>query len=274
MTKKTVDLNLYQDRYKEMDTQLTEMGTAWDEHKEYFNHIDLVRRNIQTLQAPYAPEFDNRDNEAIYHRSIWPLFYGKLFFYLLAQRFCFRRHVEPSRPMKELVAGEEQRINRFFSRYREFWADYHYGVNCFSEQFTRDHSRYLVEPLSMILDAAGGTIAGYRVAWGLAYEEFRGWLHCIEDRVSSSSGNIFEWRETKSAAAELIKSQVEAESVYINGKPATAIQLRTDFERRYNVNLKDFDNLLYAMDTLKVEDTPYLTKLKQQFSAWKKRLGK
>ena len=257
-----------------MDTQLTEMGTAWDEHKEYFNHIDLVRRTIQTLQPPHVPDFDNREYEAIYHRSIWPLFYGKLFFYLLVQRFCFQRHVESARPIKELVDREDQRINRFFSRYRDFWADYLYGVNCFSEQFTQSYSRYLAEPLSMILDAAGGTVAGYRVAWGLAYEEFRGWLRGIEESLSTPSGNIYEWRETKSAAAELIKSQVEARSVFINGKPATAAQLRVDFERRYHVDLKDFDNLLYAMDTLKVEDTPYLTKLKQRFIAWKKRLGK
>jgi hypothetical protein len=47
----------------------------------------------------------------------------------------------------------------------------------------------------------------------------------------------YEWKESNSAAVELIKSQVEAESIYINGKPATAAQLKADFEEKYNEDL-------------------------------------
>ena len=274
MTEKTINLKLYQDRYNEMVRELADMETPWGDQTEYFKQIRLVSENVRELLA-IAPPFINRDEEAVYHRSIWPLYYGKLFFYLLAQRFCFLRHVQPSRDLMELVALGERGASRFFSRHRRFWADYLYGVSCFSEQFTQDYNRGLFfEPLSIILEIAGGTIAGYRVAWGLAYEEYRGWLRIIAERASAPSGGVYEWKETKSAAAEIIKAQVEAGSVYINGKPATAAQLRADFEQRYHIDLKDIDNLLYAMDTLKVEDTPYLSRLKQVFTAWKKRLGK
>ena len=63
----------------------------------------------------------------------------------------------------------------------------------------------------------------------------------------------------------MIKARVEAGSVYIDGKPATAVQLRADHEARYGENLKDFDKLLYATDTRKKDQTPYLTKLVQVF---------
>lgn len=275
MSNKTVSLNLYQDWYKEMETALAEFETGWDSEADYFRQIDVVRSTIQKLQEPYAPGFEDVDMEVIYHRAIWPRFYSKLFFYQLAQRFCYQRHIQPSRPLSGLIEKEIARIDRFFSRHRVFWADYLYGVDFFSEQFTREYSKYdSLQPLHVILDAAGGTVAGYRVAWGLAYEEYRLWLRGVEESCLVASAGVYEWKETKSAAAEFIKSQVEAGSVHINGKPATAAQLRADFEQRYHVSLKDFDNLLYAMDTLKVDETPYLSKLKERFMAWKKRLGK
>ncbi len=92
---------------------------------------------------------------------------------------------------------------------------------------------------------------------------------------SSHSGHLHqEWRESKSAAVELIKSLAEAESVFIDGKPATAAQLKMDFERRYGLQLSDFDQLLYATDTRKKDAVPYLTKLKEAFLRRRERLGK
>lgn len=80
--------------------------------------------------------------------------------------------------------------------------------------------------------------------------------------------------KSKSAAVELIKSQAEAASLYINGKPATAAQLKADFERRFDLPLDNFNNLMYAANGRKNEDTPYLNKLISFLLGRKKRLRK
>jgi hypothetical protein len=84
----------------------------------------------------------------------------------------------------------------------------------------------------------------------------------------------WEWKESKSSAVDLITAMAGAGSIHINGVPATARQLRTGFERRFRMELKDFDNLLYATDTRKVDETPYFTKLVNAWKGRKGRLGK
>ena len=84
----------------------------------------------------------------------------------------------------------------------------------------------------------------------------------------------WEWKETRSAAVDLIKAMAEAGSVDINGVPATTMQLRTAFERQFGMELNDFDNLLYATDTRKIDETPYFSKLARALKGRKERLGK
>jgi len=119
-------------------------------------------------------------------------------------------------------------------------------------------------------------LGSYRAAWGLAYEDFETWLHDEEERLKGAGkkGARWEWKESKTAAVELLKAQVEIGSIYIDGKPATFTQLQADFEAKYGMSLKAADKLLYATDTRKIEDTPYLGKLSRGFMARKERLGK
>jgi hypothetical protein len=95
-----------------------------------------------------------------------------------------------------------------------------------------------------------------------------------EGRGAAPPAERWEWKETRSAAVDLIKAMAEAGSVHINGLPATARQLRAGFERRFDMELKDFDNLLYATDTRKIDETPYFTKLVNAWKGRKGRLGK
>ena len=95
-----------------------------------------------------------------------------------------------------------------------------------------------------------------------------------EGRGTASLPDRWEWKETRSAAVDLIKAMAEAGSIHINGVPATARQLRTSFERRFHLELKDFDNLLYASDTRKIDETLYFTKLVNALKGRKEQLGK
>ena len=142
-------------------------------------------------------------------------------------------------------------------------------------QFTRAYSRAcLLDPLSQVLDPEGATVASYRAAWGLAFEHCRQYLAKVSDKGATFSSPHFEWKETKSAAVELLKALSEKGWIHINGRPATATQLKGYFERSYGIGLKDFDKLLYASDTCKAGATTYLTELKGQFEARMKRLKK
>ena len=127
-----------------------------------------------------------------------------------------------------------------------------------------------------VFDQDWVTVGSYRAAWGLAYGDYQVFLTEEKQRLAAvgTIGPRWEWKESKTAAVELFKAQAEVGSIYVDGKPATFVQLQADFEHRYRVSLRTADKLLYATDTRKIEDTPYLGKLSRGFMARKERLGK
>ena len=270
-----MDLDLYRKWFAELVDALGELDGPGRQPADYYDQLCVAREGVINIQSAVPEEFPDRLTEIVFYQEIWPKFYGKLFYYHLVQQFLQKREMLPAGAMGDLVDAEENRVGRFFRRHRRFWQDYRFEIRTLDEQFLLEYAaRCFFEPLGLLLLAARTTLASYRAAWGLAYEQYRDWLRRQRSEATSGVSRDYEWKETKSAAAELIKAQVETGSVYINGKPATAAQLRGEFEQRFGVDLKDYDNLLYQMDTLKIEETPYLTKLKNAFLGWKKRLGK
>ena len=270
-----MDLDRYRQWFTELTYQLSELDGAGQQSADYYDQLSATREGVFNIQAVIPQEFPDRLTEIVFYQEIWPKFYGKLFYYHLLHQFLQKREMLPAGAMGALVDAEEHRVGRFFRRHRKFWQDYRFEVRTLDEQFTREYvGKCFFEPLGLLLLAARTTLASYRAAWGLAYEQYRDWLRNFVDSGLGVHPKGYEWKETKSAAAEWIKAVVEAGSISINGKPATAAQLRVDFEQRYGMDLKDYDNLLYQMDTLKIEETPYLTKLRNAFLGWKRRLGK
>ena len=244
----------------------------------YGGMILIVRKSIGELRAGMEP-FADRDAEVAFFRGVWPVFFGKLYYYLLLHEFELDRLGIPAAALPELIGRGEREVQRFFRRNRDFWQYYKTGSALIAEQFTRDYSDgCLFDPLCQVLDREWATLASYRAARGLAYEGYQQFLQTEKERAAhpalAGDRRRYEWKEGKTAAVELIKAQVEAGSIYIDGKPATAVQLRADFETRFGEDLKDFDKLLYATDTRKKDQTPYLTKLMQGFVGRKERLGK
>ena len=245
----------------------------------YGGMILIVRKSIAELRAAMEL-FTDRESEVGFFRNVWPVFYGKLFYYLLLHEFEQDRLGLPATALAELIGRGEREVQQFFRRNREFWQYYKTGSALIAEQFTRSYSDGCVfDPLCQVLDREYSTVASYRAARGLAYEGYGHFLQEEKERaarpaLAGGEQRRYEWKEGKTAAVELIKAQVEAGSIFINGKPATAVQLRADFEAQYGEDLKDFDKLLYATDTRKKDQTPYLTKLMQMFVGRKERLGK
>ncbi len=269
------ETTFYEELYTNMDQQLAEISEGRTTVESTMRAISLLRETIAKLRAGMTEPFPDRDAEIAFFREVWPRFYGKLFFFLLVSRFEGDRLGLPVGELPALIQRKELKTARFFRRNREFWHYYRSGSPLISGQFTREYSRSCVfDPLSPVLDPEGATLASWRAAWGLAYEDYRQFLREAGESGSNQHGLRYEWNETRTAAVELIKSQAEAGSIFIDGKPATAAQLRADFEEKYNEDLKDFDKLLYASDTRKKDPTPYLTKLMNAFVGRRVRLRK
>jgi RteC protein len=237
--------------------------------------VGLVLAAIGEMRTDLLHVLSDRESEITFFYTVWPKFYGKLFYYSLVDRFELDRAINSAEALPALVQREERRAICFFRKHREFWGHFKRGSSLIADQFTRAYSRSCqLDPLSQVLDPEGATVASHRAAWGLAFEEYRVYLGKAGSEGTALAGSQLEWKETKSAAVELIKAQAEKQSIYINGRPATAAQLKADFEARYGVDLKDFEKLLYAGDTRKKEATPYLNELAAAFEGRRKRLRK
>ena len=235
----------------------------------------LVLAAIGNMRTEMHLLFADQESEISFFYHVWPRFYGKLFYYVLVDGFELDRQIEAATTRVALLRREERRVIFFFREHREFWRLYKRGSPLISVQFTRAYSRScLMDPLSQVLDPEGATVASHRAAWGLAFEDYWLYLARVAKESAAVASDRFEWKETKSAAVELLKALAEKQSILINGRPATAAQLKADFEGRYGIDLKDFDKLLYAGDTRKKEATPYLNELVAAFEGRRRRLRK
>jgi hypothetical protein len=264
----------YEGLYVRLESTLEELDSATGAGGRD-REICAVVTAIEELRVGLPAALADRESEITFFYKIWPWFYSKLFYYNLVDRFELDLAIHPAESLPGLMQREERRAVRFFHEHREFWGCFKRGSSLIAEQFTRVYSRSCqLDPLSQVLDPEGATVASHRAAWGLAFEEYRRYLAKVGSEGTTLAGSKLEWKETKSAAVELIKAQAEKQSIYINGRPATAAQLKADFEVRYGVDLKDFEKLLYAGDTRKKEATPYLSELAAAFEGRRKRLRK
>lgn len=265
----------FEELYEQLESGLADLGSAmsagWSGRA-----IGVVQTSIDALKGiDLASILVDREAEIAFFYRVWPRFYSKFFLCSLVACFELDRSIHPGAALSALLRREERKCTAFFRENREFWGYYKLGSAHIAHEFTRAYSRAcILDPLSLVLDGEGGTVASHRAAWGLAFEAYRGYLRHVACEGPTVSGDAFEWKETKSAAVELLKAQAEKQSIYVNGRPATAAQLRADFEARYGVDLKDFDKLLYAGDTRKKEATPYLNELAAAFEGRRGRLRK
>ncbi|HEY4208041.1 MAG TPA: RteC domain-containing protein [Puia sp.] len=253
-----------------------EAGDSTAGEDGYVRELVIVGNVIRELRASIPAKFPDEAAERTFFAQIWPRFYGKWFYYLLLHRFTFIRDCISADEIPALIRREDRRASGLFRRHREFWQYYRCRAEPVMQEFTRAYSQGCIfDPLALVLDSQAATLASYKAARCLAYEEYQDFLREQRQLPIALDGQVVEWRETNSAAAELIKAQTEAQSVYIDGKPATAAQNRAIFEATYRMELKSFDKLLYAIDGRKSDDTSYyLAKLGSAMKGRKERLRK
>lgn len=261
---------------KALESDRARIGSAISSVEAYGQAILAARERIAEVQALAPKVLRSREGEVVYFREVWPRVFGFLFYCQRVQAFLLERGALPPEGLDALVRREEGEAARFFRVNREFWLYYSCRSAIIDGQFTREYSHGCTyDPLCLVIDPAGATLASYRAAWGLALGWYVGFLgRQKKASLSEVVKQRYEWRESRSAAVEWIKAQAEAESIYINGEPATTAQLTDDFEARYNVDLRDFNKLLYVATGRKKDPTPYLTKLVNAFKGRRARLRK
>jgi hypothetical protein len=259
-----------------MEKELSKLALSRAGKTGYQEEIGVIRAAIGELNGNIEKIVENPDAEVVFFRDHWPRFYSQLFYFQLLQAFEAVRRGLPKEMIAVLISREESLVADYFRQQREFWLSYLGGSGGLDHTFKRMYSRdNWAEQLSLVIDPDRATISSYKVAACLAYERYLLFLEAVKGGVETrSTHRRFEWRETKTAAVQLIKAQAEARSIYINGVPATAAQLRAEWEQRFGEELNDFDNLLYASAETKKDLAPYLTKLINALKRRRERLQK
>jgi hypothetical protein len=268
--------NDFKTLFESMNRKLVDLSVSRADRTGYEEEIRIVGETISILKSKAPVGFASDKEERVFFAKVWPRFYGKLFYFQLLHQALFEQSIILEESWPKFLDRQEQRATAYFRRHRKFWRSYLSENDTPMVEFTRSHSQTtFFSPLFLVVDSLGATVASWHAAWGLAFQEYRTFIKLLRNVGGAGARSRLVWKETQSAAAEMIKAQAEAKSFYIEGRPATAAEIRADFEERYGVDLKDFDNLIYAMETRKSDETAYyLVKLQNALKARRDRLRK
>jgi hypothetical protein len=137
----------------------------------------------------------------------------------------------PEEDWPAVIGQEEDRVGAFFHANRDFWQYYRSGAPVINEQFTRAYSRgRIFDPLALVIDPEGATLASYRAAWCLATEGVREWLR--EERASVAVGMVsaadqgYSWGPSDADLAEWLFGLQAVGAVRYQGEPADISRLQ------------------------------------------------
>jgi hypothetical protein len=223
--------SFYDDLYGEM-LQLLKKADSEDSDKEgYFKMVLIVRDSIGRLGEVSTTTFPDRNSEVGYFRDIWPKFYAQLFYYLLLHCFEMGRISLSAEELPSMITREEKKVAGFFSQYREFWQYYRSGSPVVATQFTREYSiSCVLDPLCLVVDPMGATLASYRAAWGLAMERYGKWLEEKQRGLTQRGGLMdvegYSWAYTDADFVEWIFGLQAAGAIRYKGEPADISRLQ------------------------------------------------
>jgi RteC protein len=276
---KHLSIEPYESLLITLEADLFKVEQEDNDGDQYRKAMPVVASAIRELRKMASGGFKNEQEEIAFFRHVWPAFYAWQFYYIEMYRFAFVTPYMPVEEVARMITEDEKKIADFYKEHSYFWPSYISDSPFINKDFTRSYSQScLIDPLSLVIDQEFSTIGSYKAARGLGYKKYFDFLQQQKpqnaERTGKTKGWKFEWRESRSAAVERIKAEALAESVYVNGAPATTTQLVAQFEETYSVDLRDFNKLLYAADARKKDATPYLTKLINAFKGRKVMLRK
>ncbi len=171
MERKTFVLDAFFLLYTEMEDRVNGELDLQPEGNDFSKVIHLIVETIRSLQGKVGDFLEDEPSEVLFFRQIWPKFYSRLFFYLLVHEFHFNRMLTSSDQLDDFIREEKEKGAVFLRDNAEFWLYYRSGNSKIDVSFTRRYSASSVfDPLCLVLDPNGATLASFTAAWGLAYE--------------------------------------------------------------------------------------------------------
>lgn len=197
----------------------------------YFDGIGMIRERIGKLRTLGVKFMKDEAKEIEFFRDIWPAFYSKLFLYIRLYGMELRRGVMPADGWPALIGEEEGRAVAYFRHNSEFWRYYRARAGVIDAQFTRAYSQgRILEPLAIVMDPDGATLASYRAACCLATNDYCEWLK--EERAELSVGIVsaadlgYSWGATDADLAEWLFGIQAVGAIRYQGQTADISRLQ------------------------------------------------
>lgn len=215
--------------YAELEKVLKQGAKIRQGPERYLHGIGQIRERIGRVRAQGLKVMRNEAAEIGYFRDVWPAFHAKYLLYIWLYDLELHRGAAPADDWAAIVRQQENRVLAFFQSNGKFWRYYQAGG--LDEQFTRGYTRErMLEPLAMVIDLEGATLASYRAAWCLAMHAYSEWLR--EERALLSVGTAsamdlgYSWGASDADLAELLFGIQAVGAVKYQGQPADISRLQ------------------------------------------------
>ena len=233
----------------------------------YAGAIIKMRERIQQMQQLAPKVLKSRDGEIIYFREIWPRMFGHLFYYQKAHDFLTERALVSTDGLAILARREQYEARRFFRRHWEFWLSYASGSTVINDQFSRAYSRECIhDPLSLVIDAGGATLASLRVAWGLAYTDYLVLLDRGVEKAQPAGEEVdglddFAWGCSDADAVEWLYSLHAGSVILHKGEPADIAHLGRWYKLNFRKEIVNIYDRFKAVRNRKKDRAPFMRRL-------------
>lgn len=215
--------------YAELEKTLKQADKIHRGAERYLHGMTQIRERIGKVRAQGLKAIRSDAAEIAYFRDVWPAFHAKYLLYIWLYDMELHRGAAPANDWPAIVREQENRVVSFFHSNGKFWQYYQAGG--LDEQFTRAYTRERIfEPLAMVIDLEGATLASYRAAWCLAMRAYSEWLR--EERALLSAGTVsaadlgYSWAASDADLAELLFGIQAVGAVKYEGQPADISRLQ------------------------------------------------
>lgn len=125
------------DAHYKLEKDLGRLGNDTPGMAQGIRLIRAVLAEVQQLGEDFIVA--SRDQEVVYFRDVWPVFYGRLLLCIRMYVFLEASVTAPADQVEVGVRRDPKKIALFFHKHRGFWCEYRVGGA--DEQFTRAYSR-------------------------------------------------------------------------------------------------------------------------------------
>jgi hypothetical protein len=275
----SVGIKPFDELYAELEKALQNVDRRVRSGPEgYLEGIELIRGSIEKLRIPGTKHIRKEAGEVEFFRNVWPPFYARLLLYTWLYKLQLRRSLVSADEWPALIGEEERRAAVFFRKHRSFWQYYRSGSSLIDNQFTRVYSRgRIFDPLALVMDPEFATLASYRAAQGLAYEEYMAYLQAELRIAADQPGDLgpetpaFEFEGTDAEGQEWLMELFA--SKLIRKKGGEHLNL-SELNRWFKYNFgREFNKLFDKMNILRNRKIDPLRFLHKRMRATEKWMG-